>query len=113
MTAAYNLDCAYRQFEKKVRPRRNQIRIAISILLYILPVLRRGYYSDFVQLLIVFILGGWFFIAYPIGGWSHSMFHVVLAFLPHLIMVSACKLHISQPQIELAAQCGAILGEQL
>jgi hypothetical protein len=40
------------------------------------------------------------------------MFHVVLAFLPHLIMVSACKLHISQPQIELPAQC-AILREQL
>eukprot|EP00804_Cyclotella_cryptica_P004914 CCRYP_004973-RA/>CCRYP_004973-RA protein AED:0.00 eAED:0.00 QI:181/1/1/1/0/0/2/2224/386 len=108
MTAAYNLDCAYRQFEQRVRPRRNQIRIAVSIFLYIVPVLRRGFYGDFLQLLCIFVLSGWFFIVYPIGGWSHAMFHVLIAFLPHIIMVSACKLQISQQQIESAAQCAIL-----
>lgn len=111
MTAAYNLDCAYRQFERRVRPRRNQIRIAISIFLYIVPVLRRGFYGDFFQLLCIFVLSGWFFIVYPIGGWSHAMFHILIAFLPHIIMVSACKLQISQQQIELATQCAVIAGK--
>lgn len=105
LNAIYNLDCAYRQFEVKVRPRRNQIRIAISIFLYILPVLCRGYFEDFAKLVLIFTLSGWFFVTYPIGGWSHAMFHVIIAFLPHVIMNSACKLHVSQQQIELAAQC--------
>lgn len=111
INAVYNLDCAYRQFEEKVRPRRNQVRITISILMYILPVLHRGYYGDFAQLMLIFSLSGWFFITYPIGGWSHAMFHVVVAFLPHVIMVSSCKLPISQQQIELAAQCAVRAGQ--
>ncbi|KAL7475478.1 hypothetical protein ACHAW6_001391 [Cyclotella cf. meneghiniana] len=111
VTAAYNLDCAYRQFERRVRPRRNQTRIAISIFLFITPVLRRGFYSEFIQLFCIFVLSGWFFIVYPIGGWSHAMFHVVIAFLPHVIMASACKLQISQHQIELATQCAVIAGK--
>mmetsp|Transcript_8656 Transcript_8656/g.18488 ORF Transcript_8656/g.18488 Transcript_8656/m.18488 type:complete len:419 (-) Transcript_8656:157-1413(-) len=109
LTAAFNLDCAYRQFERRVRPRRNQIRIAISILLYTLPVLRRGYYSEFLTLVFLFLLSGWFFAAYPVGGWSHSLFHVVIGFMPHFIMTSACKLQSSQAQIEFAAKC-AIAG---
>ena len=109
--AMYNLDCAYRQFDEKVRPRQNQIRIATSILLYILPVLCRGYYTEFAQLILIFTLGAWFFLAYPIGGWSHSMFHVVIAFLPHVIMVSACKLHCSQQQLAFAAQCALRAGK--
>jgi hypothetical protein len=56
-------------------------------------------------------LSGWFFIVYPIGGWSHAMFHILIAFLPHGIMVSACKLQISQQQIELATQCAVIAGK--
>ena len=111
LNAVYNLDCAYKQFEEKVRPRRNQTRIAMSILLYILPVFQRECYGDFAQLILIFTLGGWFFITYPIGGWSHAMFHLVIAFLPHVIMVSACKLSISQQQLELAAQCAVRTGK--
>ncbi|KAL7504835.1 hypothetical protein ACHAXN_002375 [Cyclotella atomus] len=106
----YNLDCALKQFEEKVRPRRNQTRIAISILLYILPVLQRGDYRDFAQLILIFTWSGWFFIVYPIGGYSHAMFHVVVAFLPNVIMKSACKLEVSREQIELAARCAVRAG---
>ena len=111
MTAAYNLDCAYRQFEQRVRPRRNQIRIAISIFLYVIPVLWRGFYRDFVLLVCIFMLSGWFFIVYPIGGWSHATFHVFISFLPHIIMVSASWHHISQQQIELATRCALLAGK--
>lgn len=107
LNVVYNLDCAYKQFEEKVRPRRNQTRTSISILLYISPVLLRRDYVDFAQLLLIFSISGWFFIAYPIGGWSHSMFHLAIAFLPYVIMNSATKLEASQEQIEFAARCAA------
>lgn len=107
INVAYNLDCAYKQFEEKVRPRRNQTRTSISILLYISPVLLRRDYVDFAQLVLIFSISGWFFITYPIGGWSHSMFHLAIAFLPYIIMNSATKLEASQEQIEFAAQCAA------
>jgi hypothetical protein len=110
VNAVYNLDCALKQFEEKVRPRRNQTRIALSILLYIMPVLQRGYFGDFGKLVFIFMLSGWFFIAYPIGGYSHAMFHVVIAFLPNVIMKSACKLEVSREQIELAARCAVQSG---
>ena len=111
LNAAFNLDCAFRQFERRVRPRRNLVRIAISVLLYTLPVLRRGFYGVYIQLLAMFGLSAWLFAAYPVGGWSHSLFHIVLSFLPHLIMVSATKLQSCQPQIMLAAKCAVIAGK--
>ena len=108
LNAAFNMDCAYRQFERRIQPRRNLIRTVISILLYCLPVLRRGYYETFIQLITIFGLSGWLFAAYPFGGWSHSLFHVVVAFMPHLVMLSACELPSSQLQISLAAKCAVM-----
>ena len=75
-----------------------------------MPVLQRGYFGDFGKLVFIFMLSGWFFIAYPIGGYSHAMFHVVIAFLPNVIMKSACKLEVSREQIELAARCAVQSG---
>ena len=108
----FNIDCIYRQFQRKVRPKRNQIRIAISCVAYMIPFLRRGELLLFTELCAVFALSGWLFAAYPIGGWSHSVFHLVIALVPPLVMTAAMQLPASHDQMKLAAQC-AILQERL
>jgi hypothetical protein len=101
----YNTDCIYRQFQTKVRPRRNQIRIGISIVAYTLPIIRRGEFRLFGKLWMVLLTSGWLFGTYPIGGWSHCVFHFVIALLPSLLMNAACELPSAQDQMKLAAQC--------
>jgi hypothetical protein len=59
LNAAFNMDCAYRQFEEKVRPKRNLNRIATSVFLYLLPVLIYKQYFLFFQFFVMFATGGW------------------------------------------------------
>lgn len=103
----YNVDCMYKQLEVEVHPRRNQTRLAGSILLYVLPVLVRGDYTLFLQFLLMFSLGGWLFgcYPYPFGGYAHGLFHLVLAFLPYLVFQAAIVLPSTQAQINLAVKC--------
>mmetsp|Transcript_21748 Transcript_21748/g.39227 ORF Transcript_21748/g.39227 Transcript_21748/m.39227 type:complete len:350 (-) Transcript_21748:1509-2558(-) len=108
LNAAFNLDCGLRQIEEKVQPRRNLVRIAMSILFYILPVLVHGDYAIVFQFFVMFAVGGWLFVQYPVGGWSHSLFHLVLTFLPYLVIASAMQLESTQLQITLAAKCAGV-----
>jgi hypothetical protein len=101
----FNLDCMYRQLDRQVRPRRNQVRIGISMMAYMIPLLNRGELFLFAKLMVVVVTAGWFFLAYPVGGWSHSIFHLVIAMLPPLVMTESINLLASQDQIRLAAQC--------
>lgn len=50
------------------------------------------------------IIGAWFFLAYPIGGYSHAAFHLVLLvpLVKNLIIV-ASQLDISMEQMERAS----------
>mmetsp|Transcript_8736 Transcript_8736/g.25923 ORF Transcript_8736/g.25923 Transcript_8736/m.25923 type:complete len:375 (-) Transcript_8736:1355-2479(-) len=109
LNTLFNIDSMYRQFLKQVIPKRNQRRIGLSILFYNLPILMKDLLS-FSKLGVLFALGGWLFGQYPIGGWSHSAFHVVMAFVPPIIFAFALKLPASQPQLHIAAQC-AVLAE--
>lgn len=104
----FNADCFYRQFEKQVRPKRNQIRIAISVIAYTIPILRRGDWELFAQLWAILSISFILFAFYPIGGWSHSVFHLVMVFVPPLLMDAAIDLPASQVQLKLAAQCAAM-----
>jgi hypothetical protein len=107
----FNADCFYRQFQPEVRPRRNQVRIAISCVAYTIPILRRGDFELFGQLWGILSLGFFLFGAYPIGGWSHAAFHLVLFFLPPLLISAALELPASQGQLKIAAQCAALARE--
>jgi len=109
-TALFNADCVYRQFLKRVRPRRNQARIGVAMFLYCLPILRRGEFALYGKLLVLFSIGFWLFSRYPIGGWSHSAFHLVFAFVPPMLMTAALELPASQNQLGVAARC-AMLAE--
>lgn len=110
VNALFNMDCIYRQFLQEVRPRRNQIRIAISIAALSIPLLVRGEVFLFLKLAFLFAVGGWLFGQYPIGGWSHSAFHIAMLFVPPILMTSALDLSSSQSQLEVATHC-AILAE--
>ena len=103
----YNLDCVRRQFRPTVRPKQNQMRIIISIIAYTLPLLKHGAYNTFLQLWVLFSISGYFFIHYPVGGWSHAVFHIVIAFVPPLLLRTATALPASQTQLYRAAWCAA------
>ena len=107
----FNADCFYRQFQPEVRPKRNQVRIAISCVAYTIPILRRGDLELFAQLWGILSLSFILFGFYPIGGWSHAAFHLVLFFLPPLLMNAALELPASQGQLKIAAQCAALARE--
>jgi len=94
----------------KVRPRHNQVRIGISILAYTIPILRRGDVLMFGKCWIIIFMSGWLFAKYPLKGWSHSAFHVVIALLPIFLMQVAVELPVSQEQISLAVHCAATNG---
>ena len=107
VNALYNLDCIRRQFRPTVRPKQNQMRIIISIIAYTVPLLKQGDYETFLQLWILFSISGYFFIHYPVGGWSHAVFHIVIAFVPPLLLRTATALPVSQAQLYRAAMCAA------
>ena len=108
----YNVDCIYRQFQSRVRPRSNKVRIYISILAYFVPLVRRAELDVLVKLFPIYAISGWFFAMYPIGGWSHSIFHLVIALAPPIIMSVAGTLPASQDQLRVAAIC-AVQAESL
>lgn len=108
MNIMLNMDCSYRLFVEEIRPRRNQIRIGISIAAYILPLLTRGEIMAFFQLCFLFAISGWLFCKYPLGGWSHTVFHIVLNFIPPIIISTALDLLTSQRQLEVAAHCAIL-----
>jgi hypothetical protein len=104
--AFYNADCFRRQFRKEINPRGNQIRIAISMVFYTGPILVTSI-SLFLECWAVIGVSAWLFVRYPLGGWSHSAFHLVIALLPPLVMEAACRVN---PQaIRQAATCAAAM----
>jgi hypothetical protein len=62
----------------------------------------------FVHVWMYFLLSGWFFLTYPIGGWSHAVFHLVIAMVVPLLMTHAGTLPASQAALQQAVWCRAI-----
>lgn len=112
LNAIFNLDCAYRQFEEKIQPKRNLFRTASGIFLYTMPILLHGNFMLYFQLSTMFGAAIWFFATYPIGGWSHAAFHICQSFLPYLIMSAAMRLESSQIQISLALRCADMASQK-
>lgn len=106
---AFSLDSAYRLFQNGVhRPRRILARMVLAFILPILPLLSHGRVLEFCQLIAIFAAGGWLFSAYPLGGWSHGAFHVVLALSNPITMRATTKLMMSQEAIEIGAKCAIL-----
>lgn len=113
VNALFNMDCIYRQFLTEVKPKRNQLRIGMSIVAYTIPILKSGDFLFFSELFALYALGGWLFSQYPIGGWSHSAFHIVMTLVPPMLIANALELPASQTQLEVAAQCAILASNSL
>lgn len=99
----YNLDCAWRHCEKKIIPERNQRRITIAIVFYITPALFTGSQHIFPKVFAIICVSLWLFVTYPIGGYSHAAFHVVISLLPYYMLLIASNLRISEEQMQRKA----------
>jgi hypothetical protein len=86
--AIFNMDCAIQHFRSDVKPRRNQLRCGLSLLFYTAPLLYRDP-TLFWKMWMVFATSIWFFVAYPVGGWSHAIFHLIMALGPPLTFQAA------------------------
>jgi hypothetical protein len=106
----YNADCIRCHWEEEIKPRRNQVRILGSMLLYTSPLL---FMSDddgsrfvlFCKIWSYFVVAVWCFVAYPIGGWSHAAFHIVMVAVPYLLLLMAAKMEAGGEWSIAAAVC--------
>lgn len=83
----------------------------MSILAYTIPILSHGDVLLFSRLWFIMLLAGWFFVRYPVGGWSHALFHLLMCGLPYFMMKVATDVSEESPAMHLAAQC-AVLAER-
>jgi hypothetical protein len=110
VNALFNIDCIYRQFEEKVIPHRNKTRLIISMLAFSVPILQQGDYAYFGRLWGTIVTSFVVFATYPVGGWSHTLFHLIFLSVPPLMMTYIPGLPASQEQLNFAAKC-AVLAE--
>jgi hypothetical protein len=81
------------------------------MILYTCPIAYRGDIETFLWLWAVFVVSVYFFATYPIKGWSHCAFHMIVALAPPILMQSASNLEMSKELITQAAQCAVISGQ--
>jgi len=108
INVVYNLDCIFKLFQPNCDPKRNKIRILISILGYTTPLLRTGCFGIFLACWFLILLSGFLFLTYPLKGWSHAAMHLVGTPVPVLLMVAGCSCAASKPQIMTAARCAIL-----
>jgi hypothetical protein len=104
-SALFNADSAYRHSTPKVAPRRNKARLTLAIIAYSLPILRQGHTALFLQFWATMSVSMWLFATYPLGGWSHAIFHIVVTAILPLLFQAATLTASSQASLHLAAQC--------
>ncbi|KAL7575047.1 hypothetical protein ACA910_000421 [Epithemia clementina (nom. ined.)] len=113
LCCCFNFYCMYEHFQPKLRkPSTNQICISIAISSYSLPILVRAGWTKFGLFWIINATAMWLFSQYPIGGWSHAAFHLVMGWTTPLFMSVAVNLPMAQPQLVFAAQCAVWAQEQ-
>jgi hypothetical protein len=76
----------------------------MSILAYTIPILHDDFLL-FSRLWCCLLVAGWFFVKYPIGGWSHAIFHLLLCGLPYFMMQVATNVATESDEMHYAAQC--------
>ena len=87
-----NAILAASHFLPVIYPRRNKLGVLFSIVLYLAPLVARGEFGVLLQAVGIVVVGGFCFALYPLGGWSHAVFHLVMALLPAIILEAALRL---------------------
>jgi len=74
----FNMSCIRLQWQQEVVPKRNQRNVFISSFLYLLPMVWRCDWTNLARYFTWAIPGVYCFVKYPLGGYSHAIFHVLL-----------------------------------
>merc|ERR1712150_148662 len=106
-TIIMNIESIYRHaFIKQINPLQNRIRVCMAGLVYTIPVLIDcNCITIFIQIMIVLCICLWLFGSYPFGGWSHSIFHLVLIFLPYYVLLATMNLKENQIHSQVTTNC--------
>ncbi len=99
------LDSIYQLQQPGHRPLK---RMIVAFSMPILPLIPNGYYVEAMQLMLIYGVSGWLFAAYPFGGWSHGIFHLVCFFSIPVTLSVSTKLEASQEALHIAARCAAL-----
>lgn len=94
--------------EKSVQPRNTLVRMGIAFFLPILPLIIVGKVVAALSIVIIYGIGVWLFSQYPLGGWSHTAFHLVFFLTIPIYMYTSLDLAFTKSQIELVAKCTLI-----
>lgn len=110
---AFNIDCMYRLTQKGMRPKRTLIRMVCAFFIPVLPFFVRGNWVDAFLLLSIYGVSGWFFSAYPVGGWSHGIFHLMIFTSNPILMYASLKLDVDEVRdyVDTAAKCFLLANE--
>ncbi len=83
-------------------------RMIVAFLMPILPLIANGYLMEAMKLLFIYGVSGWLFAAYPFGGWSHGMFHLVVVFSIPVTLSASTNLEASREALQIASRCAAL-----
>lgn len=110
----YVIDSAFRLFQSgPIRSKSNQIRMGLSIVLTVLPVAYHGFQKETAELVLIYATSFWVFLAYPFGGYSHGIFHIVIACTNPIQLAVSTKLWSSRENVQTAAKCAILEGEAI
>jgi len=104
----FSIDSIYRLYQPIHRPRSILLRMILAFSMPVLPAIVYGYYEEAMQFIIIFALSGWIFAAYPFGGYSHSIFHLIAALSNPIQLTLSTKLLTSEEAIQTAAICAVV-----
>jgi len=105
LSLVLTLESCYKQFEPVVNPRRNLFRVVLSILFYLVPAFINASSNQLCRLLVLYPIVTWLFVVYPLGLWSHSMFHLLIMLIPPILMEIVVELPSVQEEVALFSRC--------
>ena len=104
----FSIDSIYRLFQPVYRPKSILVRMIVAFLLPVLPAIVYGYHEQTRQYFIIFAISGWMFTSYPLGGFSHGVFHLIAALSNPIQLGLSTMLSTSEEAIQIAANCAAM-----
>mmetsp|Transcript_13418 Transcript_13418/g.20152 ORF Transcript_13418/g.20152 Transcript_13418/m.20152 type:complete len:329 (-) Transcript_13418:39-1025(-) len=104
----FSVDSIYRLFQPVYRPKSILVRMSVAFLMPVLPAILYGYHEQAKQFFIIFAVSGWMFASYPLGGYSHGIFHLIAALSNPLQLGLSTMLSTSEEAIQIAASCAVM-----
>jgi hypothetical protein len=104
----FSIDSIYRLFQPVYRPKSILVRMIVAFLLPVLPAIVYGHHEQARQFFIIFSVAGWMFASYPLGGFSHGVFHLIAALSNPIQLGLSTMLSTSEEVIQIAASCAVM-----